>query len=96
MESELPEYIKATIAPTILHLHLFTEYEYEAYVIPTLWAPFKEYMSCYMQMLRAVSGTQGTQEHTVQQSVPVLIATVFMAHAKGALSESYRGGWSKY
>lgn len=34
--------IKVTMAPVILHLHLFTRYEYETDVIPTLWDPFKE------------------------------------------------------
>lgn len=81
MESELPGY-KATMAPTVLHLHLFTEYE--AYVTHTLWAPFKECMSCYMQMLRAVSDTEDTQEHMAQRSVPVLIAIVSMATSKGS------------
>lgn len=33
---------KATVAPTILHLHLVTDYEYEVHVIPTWWDPFKE------------------------------------------------------
>lgn len=46
-------------------------------------------MTCYVQMIRAVSGTQGTQEFKARQSVPVPVVIVSMAAAKEVQSESY-------